>query len=105
LAQITQAEFPLTEDYTAPKGALLMPSLIAASMQVTSCSYLQDRKGSLKHFNHTGGVRATTLLEQDIAEATMWTIFIACSTYESQEKLSTGRVSQEFEVQHAIGCF
>ncbi len=33
-AQITQAEFPLTEDYTAPKGALLMPSLIAASMQV-----------------------------------------------------------------------
>ncbi|EIE22849.1 cytochrome P450, C-22 desaturase [Coccomyxa subellipsoidea C-169] len=31
--QITQAEFPLTEDYTAPKGALLMPSLIAASMQ------------------------------------------------------------------------
>ena len=33
--QITQAEFPLNEDYTAPKGALLMPSLIAASMQVT----------------------------------------------------------------------
>lgn len=32
--QITQADFPLTEDYTAPKGALLMPSLIAASMQV-----------------------------------------------------------------------
>ncbi|BDA50415.1 Cytochrome P450 710A1 [Coccomyxa sp. Obi] len=31
--QITQADFPLTEDYTAPKGALLMPSLIAASMQ------------------------------------------------------------------------
>lgn len=33
-AQITQADFPLTEDYTAPKGSLLMPSLIAASMQV-----------------------------------------------------------------------
>ena len=32
--QITQREFQLTEDFTAPKGALLMPSLIAASMQV-----------------------------------------------------------------------
>ncbi|CAK0787018.1 hypothetical protein CVIRNUC_010234 [Coccomyxa viridis] len=31
--QITQREFQLTEDFTAPKGALLMPSLIAASMQ------------------------------------------------------------------------
>jgi hypothetical protein len=34
-AQITQREFQLTEDFTAPKGALLMPSLIAASMQVS----------------------------------------------------------------------
>ena len=32
--QITQREFQLTEDFTAPKGALLMPSLIASSMQV-----------------------------------------------------------------------
>lgn len=33
--QITQREFQLTEDLTAPKGALLMPSLIASSMQVS----------------------------------------------------------------------
>ena len=33
--QITQREFQLTEDFTAPKGALLMPSLIASSMQVS----------------------------------------------------------------------
>ncbi len=32
--QVTQREFQLTEDFTAPKGALLMPSLIASSMQV-----------------------------------------------------------------------
>ncbi|CAL5229225.1 g12509 [Coccomyxa viridis] len=31
--QITQREFQLTEDFIAPKGALLMPSLIASSMQ------------------------------------------------------------------------
>ena len=85
LAQITQAEFPLTEDYTAPKGALLMPSLIAASMQVASCSYLQDRKGSIKHFTHIGGARATSVLEHESGEATMWTISIACSTYKSQK--------------------
>ncbi len=34
-AQITQREFQLTEDFIAPKGALLMPSLIASSMQVS----------------------------------------------------------------------
>ena len=95
LTQITQAEFPLTEDYTAPKGALLMPSLIAASMQVTSCSYLQDRKGSPKHFNHIGSVRATRLPVRDIAEVTMWTDSSPCSTYQSQKKLLTGRVSED----------
>ena len=36
--QITQREFQLTEDFTAPKGALLMPSLIASSMQVKCMS-------------------------------------------------------------------
>lgn len=41
-AQVCQKDFPLTDDYTAPKGSLLMPSLIAASMQArmlrTYCS-------------------------------------------------------------------
>ncbi len=44
--QITQREFQLTEDFTAPKGALLMPSLIASSMQVSLqgiCPHAIDR--------------------------------------------------------------
>lgn len=32
--QITQAPFPLSDDYVAPKGSLIMPSLIAACQQV-----------------------------------------------------------------------
>ena len=32
--QVVQKPFQLTEDYVAPKGALIMPSIIAASMQV-----------------------------------------------------------------------
>lgn len=36
-AQITQAPFALGDDYVAPKGTLIMPSLIAACQQVRVC--------------------------------------------------------------------
>ena len=34
--QIAQKPFRLTEDYVAPKGALIMPSIVAASMQASA---------------------------------------------------------------------
>ncbi len=33
--QIAQAPFQLTDDYTAPRGALIMPSITAAAMHVS----------------------------------------------------------------------
>ena len=35
--QIAQQPFKLTEDYTAPKGAMIIPSVWAACMQVWKC--------------------------------------------------------------------
>ncbi len=35
LPQWAQQDYKLTEDFTAPKGSLIMPSLISASMQVS----------------------------------------------------------------------
>ena len=35
-AQIAQKPFRLTDDYVAPKGALIMPSIVAANMQASS---------------------------------------------------------------------
>lgn len=49
--QITQAPFPLSEDYVAPKGSLIMPSLIAACQQVgglreACCTWLCEKQSS-----------------------------------------------------------
>ena len=38
--QIAQKPFRLTDDYVAPKGALIMPSIVAANMQASSPALL-----------------------------------------------------------------
>lgn len=44
--QIAQKPFRLTDDYVAPKGALIMPSIVAANMQASSPSP-SSRRSSL----------------------------------------------------------
>ncbi len=54
--QIAQKPFRLTEDYVAPKGALIMPSIVAANMQGFSNPsvfdpdrFSPDRKEDIKY--------------------------------------------------------
>ena len=42
--QIAQKPFRLTDDYVAPKGALIMPSIVAANMQVSSIQRIQHMR-------------------------------------------------------------
>ena len=39
--QIAQKPFRLTDDYVAPKGALIMPSIVAANMQVNLFQHMR----------------------------------------------------------------
>lgn len=42
--QVAQKPFRLTDDYVAPKGALIMPSIVAANMQASIPQVLRRPK-------------------------------------------------------------